>query len=42
MWKITSRGFTTVEVFMAAMNLLASADTAKHEKRASQTSSCRS
>ena len=39
MWKITTRGFTLEEVLiLAAMNLLASADTAKHEKRASQTS----
>jgi len=39
MWKITTRGFTLDEMsIMAAMNLLASADTAKHEKRASQTS----
>ena len=40
MWKITTRGFTLEEVLvMAAMNLLASADTAKREKRkrASQT-----
>ena len=43
MWKITTRSFTLEEVFMAAMNLLASADTAKYEKRASsQTSSLRS
>jgi hypothetical protein len=34
MWKITARGFTLEEVLiMAAMNLLTSADTAKHEKR---------
>jgi hypothetical protein len=34
MWKITTRGFTLEEVLiMAAMNLLDSADTAKHEKR---------
>jgi hypothetical protein len=34
MWKITVRGFTLEEVLiMAAMNLLASADTANHEKR---------
>jgi hypothetical protein len=39
MWKITTRGFKLEEVLiMAAMNLLASADTVKHEKRASQTS----
>jgi hypothetical protein len=39
MWKITTRGFTLEEMLiMAAMNLLASADPAKHEKRASQTS----
>jgi len=39
MWKITTRGFTLEEVLiLAAMNLLPSADTAKHEKRASQTS----
>jgi hypothetical protein len=39
MWKITTRGFTLEEVLiMAAMNLLASADTAKHKKRASQKS----
>lgn len=32
MWKITARGFTLEEVLiMAAMNLLASADTAKHK-----------
>jgi len=40
MWKITTRGFTLeVVLIMAAMNLLASADTAKREKRkrASQT-----
>jgi len=43
MWKITSRGFTLEEVLiMAAMNLLASADTAKYEKRASQTPNRRS
>ena len=42
MWKITTRGFTLEEVLiLAAMNLLASDDTAKHEKRASQTSSRR-
>jgi outer membrane immunogenic protein len=42
MWKITTRGFTLEEVaIMAAMNLLAGADTAKYEKRASQTSSRR-
>ena len=42
MWKTTTRGFTLEEVLiMAAMNLLTSADTAKHEKRASQTSSRR-
>jgi hypothetical protein len=42
MWKITTRGFTLEEVLiMAAMNLLASADTAKFEKRASQASSRR-
>ena len=40
MWKITTRGFTLEEVLiMAAMNLLATADTANYEKRASQTSS---
>jgi len=34
MWKITTRGFTLeVVLIMAAMNLLASADTAKREKR---------
>ena len=39
MWKITTRGFTLEEVLiMAAMNLLASADSAKYEKRASETS----
>jgi len=40
MWKITPRGFTLEEVLiMAAMNLLASSDTAaKREKRASQKS----
>jgi hypothetical protein len=42
MWKITTRGFTLEEVLiLAAMNLLASADTAKYEERASQTSSRR-
>ena len=42
MWKITTRGFTLEEVLiMAAMNLLASADTAKYEKRALHTSSRR-
>jgi len=41
-WKITTRGFSLEEVFMVAMNLVASADTAKYEKRASQTSSRRS
>ena len=41
MWKITTRGFTLEEVLMAAMNLLARADTAKYERRASQTSSRR-
>jgi hypothetical protein len=42
MWKITTRGFTLEEVLiMAAMNLLASADTAKYEKRASRTSTRR-
>jgi hypothetical protein len=31
MWKITTRGFTLEEVLiLAAMNLLASADNAKH------------
>jgi hypothetical protein len=39
MWKITIRGVTLEEMLiMAAMNLLACADTAKHERRASQTS----
>jgi hypothetical protein len=39
MWKIKTRGFTLEEVLvMAAMNLLASADSAKYENRASQTS----
>jgi hypothetical protein len=39
MWKITSRGFTLEEVLiLAAMNLLASSGTAKHEKRTSQKS----
>ena len=34
MWKITTRGFTLEEVLiLAAMNLLASADTAKHENQ---------
>jgi hypothetical protein len=43
MWKITTRGFTLEEVLiMAAMNLVASADSAKYEKRASQTSIRRS
>ena len=42
MWKITTRAFTLEEVsIMAAMNLLASADTVKHEQPASQTSSRR-
>jgi hypothetical protein len=42
MWKITTRGFTLEEVLiMAAMNVLATADTAKHEKRASQAPSRR-
>jgi hypothetical protein len=42
MWKITTRGFTLEEVLiMAAMNLLARSDTAKHEELASQTSSRR-
>ena len=37
MWKITTRGFTLEEVLiMAAMNLLASADTATRKKRVSQ------
>jgi hypothetical protein len=37
MWKITTRGFTLEEVLvMAAMNLLASAEIAKHKKWASQ------
>jgi hypothetical protein len=36
MWTITTRGFTLEEVLiMAAMNLLASVDTAKHENRVS-------
>jgi hypothetical protein len=42
MWKITTRGFTPEEaLIMAAMNLLASADAAKHAKRPPQTSSRR-
>jgi hypothetical protein len=39
MWKITTRGFTLEEVFLADMNLLTNADTAaKCENRASQKS----
>ena len=39
MWKITTRGFNLEEVLiLAAMNLLASPDSAKQENRASQTS----
>ena len=39
MWKITTRGFTLEEMLiMTAMNLLAIADPAKHEKPASPTS----
>jgi hypothetical protein len=43
MWKITTRGFTLEEgLIMAAMNLLDSADTAKHEKRMSGPTSAKS
>jgi hypothetical protein len=42
MWKITTRGCTLEEVLiLAAMNFLASVDTAKYKKRASHTSSRR-